>query len=53
MTNLFRRLVFELGPGRAVENARSETNEMVWTLAAIDALARRITPPAPADQAAA
>jgi len=42
VTNLLRRLVHELGTGRALENARHEVRADEWTLAAIDALAARL-----------
>ncbi len=42
VTNLLRRLVHELGTGRALENARHDVHTTEWTLAAIDALAARL-----------
>ena len=50
MINLLRRLAFELGTGRAVENARLEQHETAWTMAAIDALTQRLAPAGASDE---
>jgi hypothetical protein len=40
-------LLHELGTGRALDNARSEQEEVARTVAVIDALAGRLQPAAP------
>jgi len=42
VTNLLRRLIHELGSGRALENACHEVRTTEWTLAVVDALAERV-----------
>jgi hypothetical protein len=42
VTNLLRRLIHELGSGRALENACHEVHTTEWTLAVVDALAERV-----------
>ena len=44
---LLRRLVHELGTGRALENACHDVRTTEWTLAAIDALAARLVVTSP------
>jgi hypothetical protein len=45
MAGLLRRLIHELGTGRALENARRERDETRWTCAAVDAIGRRVGRP--------
>ena len=47
VNNLLRRLVHELGTGRALENACHEVHTTEWTLAVIDALAARLVATSP------
>ena len=42
MRRLFLRMMFELGSGRAVENARRERDETAATLAALSVLEARM-----------
>jgi len=42
MQRLLLRLVYEMGTGRALDNARREHDEVAATLAVIDALAGRL-----------
>lgn len=38
-------LLYELGTGRAIDNARREREEVADTMAVVDALAGRLQPP--------
>ncbi|MGQ0824043.1 MAG: hypothetical protein ACT4OX_03245 [Actinomycetota bacterium] len=42
MSRLLVRILFEFGQGRAIHNARRETEELERTLVAIDALGARL-----------
>ena len=54
MFAIARRLIFELGTGRAAENARREVQQLELIEARIDALARRVpAKPAPESDTAA
>jgi hypothetical protein len=44
LRRLLVRLTYELGRGRALDNTRRELHDLDRTYAAIDALARRVTP---------
>jgi hypothetical protein len=54
MARLFRRLMYELGAGRALDNARVERDESALISGRLDALERRYAPlrPATAERAA-
>ena len=54
MFTMVRRLVFELGTGRAAENACRERQQLELINARLDALARRVAePPVPESDTAA
>jgi len=48
MFAFIRRLAFELGTGRAIENARQERQDLEFVHARIEAIGRALAAPTPA-----
>ena len=50
---LMQDLIHEVGTGRALDNARHESDDLYRTMAVVDALAGRLLPATPVEKLAA